>query len=101
MSINNMEASLPSDGAGRPKLWSKPYVLTLVTIFVASVTMTFFMPLLPIYIKMIGGDLSFAGLAVSIYTIVALISRPFFAILIDRYCRKPILLNGLALNLVG
>ena len=49
-------------GTGKPKLWSMPYVLTLVAICVASITMTLFMPLLPIYIKKIGGNLALAGL---------------------------------------
>ncbi len=101
MSLSNVEVSHPAAGTDRPKLWSMPYVLTLVEIFVVSITMTFFMPLLPMYIKMIGGNLSLAGLVVSIFTIVALISRPFFAILIDRYGRKPILVVGLALTLLG
>lgn len=101
MGINSGEASQPAAGAGRPKLWSMPYALALVAIGVVSLTMTFMMPLLPIYIKMIGGNLSLAGLVVSIYTLVALISRPFFAIAIDRFGRKPVLLLGLALILVG
>jgi predicted MFS family arabinose efflux permease len=101
MSENNTGVPLPSAGVDKPKLWSVPYVLTLIAIFIASITMTFFMPLLPIYIKMIGGNLSLAGLVVSIYTIVALISRPFFAVLIDRYGRKPILVVGLMLILAG
>ena len=61
-----------------PKLWSKSYLLTLVGIFVASITMTIFMPLLPIYIKMIGGDASLAGVVVSIFTLAALIFRADF-----------------------
>lgn len=101
MSLNNMEAKKFITGTPQTKLWNQPYLLTLVEICVASLTMTFFMPLLPIYIKMIGGNISLAGLVVSIYTFVALISRPFFAILIDRYGRKSILLIGLALILVG
>jgi MFS family permease len=101
MGVNIVDASHPAAGAGKPKLWSMPYALALVAICVVSITMTFLMPLLPIYIKMIGGNLSLAGLVVSIYTLVALISRPFFAISIDRFGRKPILLLGLALILVG
>jgi MFS family permease len=101
MGINAVEASQPAAGAGRSKLWSLPYTLALVAICVISLTMTFMMPLLPIYIKMIGGNLSLAGLVVSIYTLAALISRPFFAIAIDRFGRKPILLLGLALILLG
>ena len=81
MRINKVETFHPAAGTSRPKLWSMPYALTLVAICVVSITMTFFMPLLPIYIEMIGGNLSLAGLVVSIYTIAALISRPFFAIL--------------------
>jgi predicted MFS family arabinose efflux permease len=101
MNSSNAESTHPAASTARPKLWSLPYALTLVAVCVASITMTFFMPLLPIYIKMIGGSLSLAGLVVSIYTIAALISRPFFAIWIDRFGRKPILLIGLALVLVG
>jgi len=99
--MSNVEATKLAAGSTKASLWNTPYVLTLVEICVASLTMTFFMPLLPIYIKMIGGNISLAGLVVSIYTFVALISRPFFAILIDRYGRKPILLIGLVLILVG
>jgi predicted MFS family arabinose efflux permease len=101
MGVDNIDAKNLTAGATTSKLWNLPYVLTLFEICVVSLTMTFFMPLLPIYITMIGGNISLAGLVVSIYTFVALISRPFFAILIDRSGRKPILLIGLALILVG
>ena len=84
-----------------PKLWSKSYLLTLVGIFVASITMTIFMPLLPIYIKMIGGDASLAGVVVSIFTLAALIFRPISAIFIDKFGRKPVLVIGFVLILIG
>lgn len=103
MSLNKTEPEpcrQHSVGA-RPKLWSKPYILTLFTLFSASITMSLLMPLLPIYIEMIGGNISLAGLAVSIYTFMALISRPVFAILIDRYRRKPILVIGFVLIFIG
>lgn len=90
-----------SGDTAKTKLWSKPYILNLIAIFAISITMTFFMPLLPIYIEMIGGSVSLAGLVVSIYTFAALVGRPFFAVLIDKYGRKPFLVMGLAFILAG
>jgi MFS family permease len=83
------------------KLWRKLYILTLIAAFTSSITMTLFMPLLPIFTKVIGGSSSSAGLAVSIYTLAALIFRPIFAILIDKYGRKPILITGFLLLLIS
>ena len=39
----------------------------LIAIAVASITMTIMMPLMPIYIKMVGGDVSLAGIVVSVF----------------------------------
>lgn len=83
------------------KLWSLQYILVLAAIGIISFTMTLFMPLMPIYIKAIGGNVSLAGLVVSIYTFSALLCRPFFAVLIDRYGRKPILVIGFILLVIG
>ena len=85
----------------KPKLWSATYVLALISVAVASITMTMLMPLLPIYIKMIGGNLSLAGVVVSVFTLAALIGRPFFAMLIDKYGRKPVLIIGFTLIMIG
>lgn len=85
----------------KPRLWTKAYILTLIAIFSISITMTLFMPLLPIYIKMIGGNSSLTGLVVSIYTFAALVCRPIFAVLIDKYGRKSILIIGFVLIVIG
>ncbi len=84
-----------------PKLWTKPYVLTLCSVFTLSITMTIFMPLIPIYIKQIGADATLTGLIVSVYTFSALLFRPLFAVLIDKYDRKPFLVFGLVLILAA
>lgn len=86
---------------GMPRLWSKPYILNLIAISSASITMTILMPILPIYINMIGGNISLAGLVVSIFTFVSLICRPFSAVLLDKYGRKPVLITGFALILAS
>lgn len=103
MSLNTIELGNPetSHDNRKSKLWSKQYILTLIAMFAASITMTLFMPLLPIYIKMIGGNISLAGLVVSIFTIAALIFRPISAVLIDKYGRKSILIIGFVLITVG
>ncbi len=103
MSLDSKETDMMAQHTGRKdsKLWTKSYILTLFSIFVISITMTLFMPLLPIYIKMVGGNISLAGLVVSVYTLAALISRPFFAVVIDKYGRKPILISGFALIIIG
>jgi predicted MFS family arabinose efflux permease len=103
MSSENLTTSniVVNNEVSKPKLWNATYVLTLISVAVASITMTMLMPLLPIYIKMINGNISLAGVVVSVFTLAALIGRPFFAMLIDKYGRKPILIIGFALITVG
>ena len=86
------------------KGYLRSYILVLIDIAAASITMTIFMPLLPIYYSMItngkGSD-AVSGLLVSIFTIAALLSRPFLAAAIDRRGRKMFVILGLLLIAVG
>jgi MFS family permease len=55
------------------------------------------MPIMPIYIKSIGGNDSHVGLVVAVYTIASLVIRPFAGLALDRLNRKKVFFIGLAL----
>jgi len=76
------------------KLWSFSYLLVLLTTFTSNITMTMFIPLLPIFIRQMGYDSSISGLAIGLFTLVALLCRPLFGWLLDTRSKKPVLIVG-------
>jgi MFS family permease len=83
------------------KLWTKDYILVMIYSMVAYVAHFMLVATLPLYVKEIGGNNVTAGLVMGIYSIAALAPRPFFGRVLDRKGRKPVLVLGSILFLLG
>lgn len=83
------------------KLFSRNFILTSVSTFTLFTSFYFLLATLPIYLEKLGGSESEIGLIIGVFTISAVILRPFIGSLSDRQGRKKILLAGLLVFLVS
>ena len=56
---------------------------------------------LPVYVAALGGDAMMVGLVATVFTVAALIMRPFAGAIIDRFGRKGMLIAGVAVMAVS
>lgn len=88
-----MSEPLVTEIQNKPKLWTRDYLLA----FGASILMFFsfylLVPVLPFYVmEILGAGESLAGVVLSLYTISALVIRPFSGYMVDTFSRKPLYL---------
>jgi len=70
-------------------IWTKDFILLCIVSLLMSVAFYFIIPVLPVFIsETLHTDHSEIGIILSIYTVSALIIRPFTGWAIDRYGRK-------------
>ncbi len=75
------------------KLWTKDFILLSLSILLLSIAFYFLMPTLPIYvIDVLEMENSKVGLVIAIYTLAALLIRPFAGMAVDMKGRKWILI---------
>lgn len=78
-------------------LWTKNFLLVLISNFATYIGFYMLLPTLPIYIKNISGKESLSGLAMGVFLISAVLIRPFAGRTLDRHGRRGIYLLGLAI----
>ncbi|MCZ7400374.1 MAG: MFS transporter [Candidatus Methanoperedens sp.] len=76
------------------KLFSRNFVLTSLSTITIFTSFYFLLVTLPIYILKLGGSESEIGLIIGVFTISAVLLRPFIGRELDRRGRKKILLAG-------
>ncbi|MDF2789149.1 MAG: transporter, partial [Neobacillus sp.] len=76
-------------------LWTKDFILTSLSNLFLFFSFHLLTPILPIYIVEMGGDKFAAGMVVGIFTISALVIRPFAGGALDMFDRKKVLYLGL------
>lgn len=75
------------------KLWSRDFILLGISILFLSISFYFLMPTLPVFVvDVLGLENSKVGLVVAIYTLAALLIRPFAGMAVDLKGRKWILI---------
>ncbi|HEX7575912.1 MAG TPA: MFS transporter [Candidatus Methanoperedens sp.] len=82
-------------------LFSRNFILTSLSTFTLFSSFYFLLITLPIYIKEIGGTESEIGLIIGVFTISAVVLRPFIGQEVDRRGRKKILIAGLLVFLMS
>lgn len=76
------------------KLWSRNFVLLIFLNFAMFMGFQILMPVLPVYARSLGGNEATTGLVVGIFTISAVVVRPFIGKALDVFGRKKIFLIG-------
>ncbi len=85
----------------KEKLFSRNFVLTSLSTFTLFTSFYFLLITLPIYIEKIGGTESEIGLILGVFTISAVLLRPFIGKEVDRRGRKIILVSGIIIFLIS
>ncbi|MFZ3173050.1 MAG: MFS transporter [Carboxydocellales bacterium] len=87
-------------GSLKAPLWTRDFILILLSTILVFIAFHSLIPTLPMYIKELGGSTGTAGLALGLLTGSALLIRPFSGWALDGYGRRLILLGGLLLFLL-
>ena len=82
-------------------LFSRNFVLTSLSTFTLFTSFYFLLITLPIYIEKIGGTESEIGLIIGVFTISAVLLRPFIGKEVDRRGRKIILISGIVIFFIS
>lgn len=90
-----------TDALVKDKIWNKTFVLILLISFLMFLSMYMLLPTLPLYAQTLGGNETIAGTIVGIFTLSAVLVRPWFGNLLDRKGRKIILIIGVSVFLVS
>lgn len=77
------------------KLWDKNFVLIIVINFLVFLNHMMILSTFPFYIEKLGGSEDTAGLAAALFSVVAVVSRPFIGYMLDNGKRRAILIVGL------
>ena len=83
------------------RIWNKTFFLILVVSFLMFLSMYILLPTLPLYAQTLGGNETVAGTIVGIFTLSAVLIRPWIGNLLDRKGRKVILLIGVGIFLIS
>lgn len=78
---------------GRLPLWTKDFILVFLSNLLLFFSFYMLIPVLPFYLTdNLGTNNSVAGIVLSLYTISALLIRPFSGFMVDMFARKPLYL---------
>ena len=78
-----------------------PLVIIFLTVFIDLLGFGIIIPLLPFYATDLGASATVVGLLVSAFSVAQLAVAPVWGRFSDRYGRRPVLLSGLGLFLIG
>lgn len=85
----------------KARLWTKDFLFLAFSNLFLFFSFQMLIPTLPFYVTQKGGDESAVGLVIGIFTISALITRPFAGNLLNRSDRGKLLLVGLGIFLLS
>jgi MFS family permease len=83
------------DHSGATQFWTKDFILTSLSNLFLFFSFHMLTPTLPLYVIEMNGTAFEAGLVVGVFTVTALMIRPFAGRALDTLGRKKILLTGL------
>lgn len=79
----------------KPRLWTRNFVLIIVINFLVFMNHIMLLSTFPFYIESLGGSEALAGLAATLFSLVAVLCRPVVGWMLDNGKRRAILLIGL------
>ena len=72
------------------KLWTRPFFMIMAINFLIFLSFNMINPSLPLYFQDLGISETMTGFCISVFTIGAVLSRPFAGEVLDRYGRKSV-----------
>lgn len=78
-----------------PKLWTKNFVFIIFINFLVFMNHIMILSTFPFYIETMGGTAAVAGLAATLFSLVAVLCRPFIGWMLNNGKRKSILVVGI------
>jgi MFS family permease len=96
-----MNNSQPDHHPGKVPLWTGNFILLCLVNLTLFLAFQMLIPTLPVYVSEMGGSKTAVGLIIGIFTISAVVVRPFTGRLLDTHGRRGILLIGLAVFIVS
>ncbi|NOU96774.1 MFS transporter [Paenibacillus sp. LMG 31456] len=78
-------------------LWTKPFIVLSLSTFFLCAGFYLLVPTMPLYIKQLGGDESQVGIVMGLFTLSAVVLRPFIGGLVDQLGRRQFVIWGLIL----
>jgi MFS family permease len=78
----------------KSELWSKNFVFVILINFLVFMNHIMLLSTFPFYVESLGGNEALAGLAATLFSLVAVILRPFVGWMLDSGKRKIVLLFG-------
>ncbi|KUO75036.1 MAG: arabinose ABC transporter permease [Desulfosporosinus sp. BRH_c37] len=92
---------LKANPAPEAQIWNKTFFLILVVSFLMFLSMYMLLPTLPLYAQTLGANETVAGTMVGIFSLSAVLVRPWFGNLLDRKGRRLILILGVGIFLIS
>ncbi len=92
--------SLPH-GATESPLWTRAFILTTLSNLFLFTSFQMLIPTLPIYVERNGGDELAVGLVIGIFTVSALLTRPFAGKALDTLGRRKVMVIGLIIFILS
>lgn len=74
------------------KLWSRNYILLIIENLFAAFSFNMISTILSQYLVKLGATLTITGIIIGMFSITALVIRPFSGLASDRYCKRNILI---------
>ena len=87
----------PSANTGEPKLFTRQFVLLCLSSVLFMSSFNMIIPELPTFLTALGGE-QYLGLNIALFTLMALISRPFSGRLVDTMGRVPVMVIGATMS---
>ena len=95
-----MDNSAAAETSGQMPLLNRNYILMVFVNICLSIAFYFFQPILASYITSLGISVAIAGIVAGLFSITALVARPFTGLLADRISPKVVLMIALPLEAV-
>lgn len=80
---------------------NRAFTIVFITVFIDLLGFGLVVPILSVYVKEIGASDMQVGLLASIFALTSFFFTPFLGSLSDRIGRRPIILFGIAMNIIG
>ncbi|ULT57892.1 MFS transporter [Neobacillus drentensis] len=85
------------DSAAKVSLWTRSFLFIMAANGLLFMAFEMLLPTLPLFVSSIGGEASQIGLITGIFTVSAILVRPFSGILTTRFNKKYLLIFGMAI----